>query len=100
MSKSDKLLTSHVREFLTATLEVVAVLGLDGVLDGAGHGVVGAEDGALDELDLARHATLQATAAGLNSGAAWLLALSPVGRRAGLAPRIGRRGAVWCSAVG
>jgi hypothetical protein len=81
-------LTSHVCELLAAALEVIAVLGLDGVLDGRWHGVVGTEDGALDELDLARHAALEA--AGCSNGAAGLLALSPCRGRAGLAPRIGR----------
>jgi hypothetical protein len=75
-----------VCELLAAALEVVAVLGLDGILDGRRHGVVGTEDGALDELDLTRHAALEA--AGCSNGAAGLLALSPCGGRAGLAPRI------------
>jgi len=68
-------LTSHVGKLLTAALEVVAVLGLDGVLDGARHGVVGAEDGSLDQLDLARHAALEA--AGSGNGTTGLLTLAP-----------------------
>jgi hypothetical protein len=86
-------LTSHVCELLAAALKIVAVLGLNGILDGTRHGVVGAEDGALDELDLARHAALEA-ACGSN-GTAGLLALSPCGRRARLAARIGRGCALW-----
>jgi hypothetical protein len=41
-----------MRKFLAPTLKIVAVLCLDGVLDGARHGIVDAEHGALDELDL------------------------------------------------
>ena len=82
-------LTSHVCELLAAALEIVAVLGLDGILDGARHGIVGAEDGALHKLDLAGHAALEA--AGCCSATAGLLSLPPCGGRAGLAARI-RRG--------
>jgi hypothetical protein len=39
-------------KLLASALEIVAVLCLDGVLDGARHGIVDAENGALDELDL------------------------------------------------
>jgi hypothetical protein len=86
-TSSGRALTSHVCKLLAAALEVVAVLCLDGILDGAGHGVVGAEDGALDELDLARHAALEA--AGCCDGATGLLSLSPGGCGARLAARIG-----------
>jgi hypothetical protein len=76
LSKTSKL-TSHVCELLAAAFEIIAVLGLDGVLDGAGHGVVGAEDGALDKLDLTRHAALEA--AGSRDSTTRLLTLSPGG---------------------
>lgn len=81
-------LTSHVCKLLAAALEIIAVLGLDGVLDGARHGVVGAEDGALHQLDLAGHAALET--AGGSDCSAGLLALSPGRDGAGLAPRVGR----------
>lgn len=45
-------LTSHVGEFLAATLEFVAVFRLDGILDGTGDRVVDTQDGTLDQLDL------------------------------------------------
>ena len=95
-SKTSQL-TSHVGELFAAALEVVAVLGLDGILDGTGHGVVGTEDGALDKLDLAGHAALEA--AGCGDGTAGLLSLPPCGSRAGLAPRIGRGCSLWCAKV-
>jgi hypothetical protein len=77
-------LTAHVRELLASALEVISVLGLDGILDGTRHGVVGAENRALHKLDLARHAALEA--AGGSNGTAGLLSLPPCCGRAGLAP--------------
>lgn len=65
--------TSHVGEFLAAALEIIAILSLDCVLDGAGHWVVCAKNGALNELDLTGHASLEAAP----STAARLLPLSP-----------------------
>jgi hypothetical protein len=82
-------LTSHVRELLATALKVVAVLSLDGVLDGTRNRVVGTENGALDKLDLTGQTTLEAT--GSRGSTAGLLALSPGFGRAGLAPLI-RRG--------
>jgi hypothetical protein len=73
-------------KLLAAALEVIAVLGLDGVLDGRWHGIIGTEDGTLDELDLTRHTALEA--AGCSDGTTGLLALPPRGGRARLAPRI------------
>jgi hypothetical protein len=69
-------LTSHVCELLAAALEIVAVLGLDGILDGTRHGVVGAEDGALHKLDLTGHAALEA--ASCSNGTTGLLSRPPV----------------------
>lgn len=77
-------LTAHVGELLATALEVVAVLGLDGVLDGRGDGVVGTQNGALDKLDLTGHTTLE-TASGTSAG---LLSLPPCFGRAGLAPLV------------
>ena len=85
-------------ELLATALEVVAVLSLDGVLDGRGHGVVRRQNGTLNELDLTGHATLQATAGSSNSTTG-LLALSPGLGRAGLAPLIWRGCAVGTAKV-
>lgn len=74
-------------EFLAAALEVVAVLGLDGILNSRRNRVVGAENGALDKLDFTGHTTLETTS-GSNS-AAGLLACSPGFSRAGLASLVG-----------
>src|SRR5690606_28591352 len=52
---------AHLHELLVAALNV-AVARLDGVLDSTGNGVVDAQDGALDELDLSGVETLQAAA--------------------------------------
>ena len=79
--------TAHVCKLLAAALEVVAVLGLDGVLDSRRHGVVCRQDGALHELDLTGHAALET--AGSSDSTAGLLALSPGLGRAGLAPLVG-----------
>lgn len=87
-----------MREFLAAALQVISVLSLDGVLDGAGHRVVGTEDGALHELNLTGHATLEAAAAA--NAAARLLALSPCLCGARLAPRIRRGCSVRCAVLG
>ena len=76
-------LTSHVGKLLAAALEIIAVLCLDGILDGGRHRVVGTEDGALDKLDLTGHSTLEAT--GLT---ARLLSLPPCLGGAGLAPLV------------
>jgi hypothetical protein len=78
--------TAHVCELLTAALEVIAVLRLDGVLDSRGHRVVCGQNGALNELDLTGHTTLEPTSgSGCTTG---LLALSPGLGRAGLAPLV------------
>ena len=39
--------TSHVGKLLASTFHVVAVFGLDGILDGTGHGVIDTQDGTL-----------------------------------------------------
>lgn len=77
-------LTAHVGKLLATALEVIAVLGLDGVLDGRGDGVVGTQNGTLDKLDLTGHTTLEATG-GTSAG---LLSLPPCFGRAGLAPLV------------
>ena len=50
-------------EFLTATLEIIAVFRLDGILDGTGDRVVDTQDGTLDQLDLSGGITSQTTTA-------------------------------------
>jgi hypothetical protein len=75
------LLTSHVSELFAASLEVVAVLGLNGILNGTGHGVVDAQDGTLDQLHLTGGITAQVTTT----------ARSP-SRSLSLAPGLGGRG--------
>jgi hypothetical protein len=80
--------TAHMCELLAALLEIIAVLGLDGILDSAGNGIVGAQHRALDELDPTSLATTQTTA---NTGtSAGLLALPPSLGGAGLAARVWR----------
>ncbi len=82
--------TAHVCEFLAAAFEVIAVFGLNGILDGRGHGVVSGQDGALHELDLTGHAALEA--ASCSCSTTGLLALSPGLGGARLAPLVwGRR---------
>lgn len=80
------MLTAHVCELLAALLQVIAVLGLDGILNGTGDWVVGAQHRALDELDLAGLAAAQAT----RNGTAGLLPLAPSLGGAGLTARIWR----------
>jgi hypothetical protein len=92
------VLTSHVCKLLAAALEVIAVLGLDGILDGAGHGIIGTENGALHKLDLARHTALEATSC--SNGTAGLLSLSPGGGRARFASRIWGGRPLWCTVLG
>lgn len=75
-------------KLLAAALEIVAVLCLDGILNGTGHRVVGAEHGALHQLDLTGHAALET--AGSSYSAAGLLSLAPGLGGAGLAPLIWR----------
>lgn len=63
-------------EFLAATLEIIAVLGLNGILDGTGSGVVDTQDGTLDQLDLSGRITSQTTTAA-TAGASRGLSLPP-----------------------
>lgn len=90
--RTDLKLTSHVGKLLAAALQVVSVLGLHGILDGAGDGVVGTENGALHQFDLTGQATLETTATA--SSCTRLLPLFPGLCRAGVAAGIWRCGAV------
>lgn len=78
-----------MRKLLTAALQVVAVLGLDGILDGTGHGVVGTQDGALDQLDLTGSIALEAA-----GGSTGLLALCPASGRGSRVAAVKGRGVV------
>lgn len=91
MDRDRDELTSHMRKLLASALQVIAVLGLDGILDSTGDRIVGAENLALDELDLPGLSTLE-TAGHLGGWAAWSLPLPPCFGGAGLAPLVGRFG--------
>lgn len=56
--------TSHVCKLFTSTLQVIAVLGLDGVLNGAGHRVINTQNRALNQLDLTGCISTQIPTAG------------------------------------
>lgn len=71
-------LTSHVGKFLASTLEIIAVSGLNGVLDGARHGIIKTQHRALDQLDLPGGITTQTA--------------GTTGRGLSLAPGLGGRG--------
>jgi hypothetical protein len=71
-----------VGEFLASTLEIIAVSGLNGVLNGTGNRVVETEHRALDKLDLPSGITTQ-TASGS-------LSLAPGLGGRGLAAGVGR----------
>ena len=49
-------------EFLAASFEVIAIFGLDGILDGAWNRIIGAEDGTLGKFDFTGLVALQGTA--------------------------------------
>ena len=75
-------------KFLAAALHVVAVLGLDRILDGAGHWVVDTQDGALDQLDSTGGISAQVSSSISPSGS---LSLAPSFGRRGLAASVRRR---------
>lgn len=79
--------TSHVCEFLGAALDIVAVLGLDGVLNSTGHWVIDTQDGALHQLDLTGGISAKTAAAASSSGC---LSLAPGLSGRGLAASVGR----------
>lgn len=81
-------------EFLTAALQVISVLGLDGILDGAGNWVVDAENGTLYQLDLTGGISTEATstAALVPTGG---LSLAPCLGGRGLTASVGRCDAAW-----
>lgn len=47
-------------ELFGAALDIIAIFGLDGILDGTGSGIVDAQDGTLHQLDLTSSITSQA----------------------------------------
>lgn len=78
-------------EFLAATFEVIAVLGLDGILDGTGGRVIDTQDGTLDQLNLSGRITSQtaaAAAAAAGAGATGGLSLAPRLSGGGLAASV------------
>jgi hypothetical protein len=75
------LLTSHVSELFAATLKVVAVFSLYGILNGTGHGIIDTQDGTLDQLHLTGGITAQVTTTGVSTS-----------RSLSLAPGLGGRG--------
>ena len=81
--------TSHAGKLLATTLEIVSILRLHSVEDGAGNGILDAEDGA-GQLDLAGGVAAQATGG---------LSATPGLGRAGLAALVGRRGPVREAAI-
>jgi hypothetical protein len=56
-----------MRKFLTSTLEIVSVLGLNGVLDRARNRIIDTQDGTLHQLDLSGSITPQPTGAASGS---------------------------------
>lgn len=73
-------------ELLASPLEVIAVFGLDGVLDGAWSGIVNAQDGALHQLDLSGRIATQASTTTFTTDSA------ATSRSLSLAPCLGGRG--------
>lgn len=85
--------TSHVGELFGPTLYIIAVFGLDGILDGTGSGIVDTQNGTLHQLDLTGCVTSQAAAAAIeapSSRAPGGLSLAPRFCRGGLTASIGR----------
>jgi hypothetical protein len=52
-----------VRKLLTTNLQILAILGLNVVLDGTGNRIIYAKDGAMDQLDLPRVVSMKASGA-------------------------------------
>ena len=74
-----------MRKLLAPALEIIAVFLLNGILNGAGDGIVDTQDGTLHEFDLPGSVALE-------TGASRLVLALPKGfRRAGIASRIRRR---------
>lgn len=76
-------------ELLGAALDIIAVFGLDGILDSTGSRVVDTEDGTLHQLDLTGGITAQATTPA--RGTPRSLSLAPGFCGGSLTSRIGRR---------
>lgn len=87
--------TSHVSEFFSATtVHIVAVLGLYGILDGTGDGVVYTQNWALDQLDLSGSvAAKTAASTSSTSSTSGRLSLPPSLSGGSLTASIGRRDA-------
>lgn len=76
-------LTSHVGELLAATLQIIAVLGLNSILNSTWHGVVDAENRTLNQLNLTSGISAKTSTAATALGTTRRLALAPglCGRR-------------------
>ena len=72
-----------MRELFAAMLQIIPILGLNGVLNSTGNRIVGAEDGSLYELDFTRSGTLQAASSPTGN-----LSLAPGLSRASVATAI------------
>lgn len=83
---SSRNLTSHVCEFFASGFKIISILGLNSVLDGTWHGIVGRQNCALDELDLTGGVSLQTTSR--RSWTTRLSALPPVVYRTRLASSV------------
>lgn len=87
--------TSHVGELFGPTLYIIAVFGLDGILDGTGSRIVDTQNGALHKLDLTGCVTSQSAAAAAaleapSSRSPGSLSLAPRFCRGGLTSSVGR----------
>lgn len=86
--------TSHVGELFRSTFDIIAILGLDGILNGTRRRIVDTEDGTLNQLDLTGGITSQAAtaaAAAASRGTTGSLTLAPGFCGGSLTSRIGRR---------
>lgn len=77
-------------EFFASPFEIIAVFGLDGILDGAGGGVVDTQDRALHQLDLSGRVTAQLCSSAVGRRSPWGLSLAPLLGGRGLTARIWR----------
>lgn len=81
---SEQKPTSHMSELLGASFKVISILCLHSILNRTWHRIIRTQDGAVRQLDLTGHPTLQRTSIA-HSATAWLLSRAPVLHRAGLA---------------
>lgn len=95
--------TSHVRKLFAAALEIVAVLGLDGILNGTWDWVIHTQDGALNQLDLTSRISTQISTTTVSTSRGLSLAPGLDGRSLAAGVRRGnptRHSKGRCGAVG